>query len=209
MRRWVRGWTLVAAQRHLQSQLHVFFLKKALLCDPKLPVKRRIHAFYSTCAVAVLRGACEWAFTQSMFHALRIWERPNECWADHMKRTGPIVARQLKKNGHPRLQTSAMRRVRTAAWQIVRCPNDARGRRYWEESATCAAMKSGERPASNCPRRIIGTARSGNAPFLVDQPVGSALSRVSLGMPGFRNSKHAIRGLSGTPRRKSLSTRGM
>ena len=61
--------------------------------------------------------------------------RPNECLADHMKRTGVVVARQLKK-GQPRIKTLAMRRVRIAAWQMVRCPNDAKGRRYWEESAT-------------------------------------------------------------------------
>ena len=119
------------------------YAKKAFFCDPKLPVKRRIHAFYSTCAAAVLHGAGEWTYTQSMFQALRIWElgklrrvlslrrRPIECWADHMKRTGPIVARQLKKHGQPRLQTLAMRRVR-----MVCCPDDAKGRRYWEESAT-------------------------------------------------------------------------
>ena len=62
--------------------------------------------------------------------------RPDECWADHMKRTGPIVARQLKKHDQPRLQTLAMRRVRTAAWQLVRSPNDAKVRRYRKESAT-------------------------------------------------------------------------
>ena len=63
----------------------------------------------STCAAAVLHGAGQWAYTQSMFQALRIWElgklrrvlwlrrRPNECWAYQMKRTVPMVARQLKK----------------------------------------------------------------------------------------------------------------
>ena len=73
-----------------------------------------------------------------MFQALRIWElgklrrvlslrrRPDECWAD-MKRTGPTVARQLKKHGQPRLQTLAMRRVRIDTWQMVRCPDDAKG----------------------------------------------------------------------------------
>ena len=83
-----------------------------------------------------------------MFQALRIWElgtlrrvlclrrRPNECWADHMKRTGVIVARQLKKHNQPRVQSLAMRRVRIAAWQMVSCPSDAKGRRYWEESVT-------------------------------------------------------------------------
>ena len=29
-----------------------------------------------------------------------------------------------------------MRRVRIAAWQMVSCPGDAKGRRYWEESVT-------------------------------------------------------------------------
>ena len=53
-----------------------------------------------------------------------------------MKRTGVIVARQLKKHNQPRVQTLAMRRVRIAAWQMVSCPNDAKGRRYWEESVT-------------------------------------------------------------------------
>ena len=83
-----------------------------------------------------------------MFQALRIWElgklrrvlclrrRPHECWVDYVKRTGVIVARQLKKHNQPRVQTLAMRRVRIAAWQMVSCPSDAKGRRYWEESVT-------------------------------------------------------------------------
>ena len=91
--------------------------------------------FYSTCAAAVLHGAGEWACTQSMFQALRIWELgPNECWADHMKRIGSIVARQLKKHGQPRSQTLAMRCMRIAAWHMVCCPDDAKGRSYSEES---------------------------------------------------------------------------
>ena len=71
----------------------MFYAKKALLCDPKLQVKRRTHTFHSTCAAAVLHGAGEWAYTQSMFRALRVWElgklrrcacagRPNESWTD-------------------------------------------------------------------------------------------------------------------------------
>ena len=70
------------------------------------------------------------AYTQSMFQALRIWalgklrrvlclrRRPNECWADYMKRTGVIVVRQRKKHNQPRVQILAMRRVRIAAWQM-------------------------------------------------------------------------------------------
>ena len=118
----------------LQSKLH--------------PVKRRIDAFYSSCVPAALHGAGEWAYTQSMFQALRIWElgklrralclrrKPNESWVDYMKRTGVIVARQLKKQNQPRVHTLAMRRVRIAAWQMASCPSDAKGHRYWEESVT-------------------------------------------------------------------------
>ena len=51
-----------------------------------------------------------------------------------MKRTGPIVARQLKKHGQLRVQTLAMRRVQPAAWHMIRFPGDAKGRRYWAES---------------------------------------------------------------------------
>ena len=45
-------------------------------------------------------------------------------------------SRQLKKHNQQRVQTLAMRRVRIAAWQMVSCPSDAKGRRYWEESVT-------------------------------------------------------------------------
>ena len=94
----------------------MFYAKEALLCDPKLPVTWRIHAFYSTCAAAVLRT---WELGK-LRRVLCLRKRPTECWADHMKRTGPIVARQLKR-GLSRLQTLAMRRVRITAWQMVRC----------------------------------------------------------------------------------------
>ena len=52
----------------------MFYARKALFCDPKLPVKSRIDASYSTCVPAALQGAGEWAYTQSMFQALRICE---------------------------------------------------------------------------------------------------------------------------------------
>ena len=138
-----------ASMWHRTSKANsMFYAKKALFCDPKLPVKKRFDAFYSTCVPAALHGAGEWAYTQSMFQALRIWEldklrrvlclrrRPNEGWVDYMKRTGVIAARQLKKHAQQRVQTLAMRRVRIAAWQMVSCPSDAKGRRYWEESVT-------------------------------------------------------------------------
>ena len=48
----------------------MFYAKKALFCDPKLPVKKRIDAFYSTCVSAVLHGAGEWAYTHSLCSGL-------------------------------------------------------------------------------------------------------------------------------------------
>ena len=125
-----RGCSEASMWHRISKANSMFHAKKALFCDPKLPVKRRLH------------GAGEWAYTQSMFQALHIWElgklrsvlclrrRPNECWVHYMKRTGVIVARQLKKHNQPRVQTLAMRRVRIAAWQMVSCPSDAKGRRY-------------------------------------------------------------------------------
>ena len=84
-----------ASLRHRLAKANsLFYGKKLLICDPKIPTKRRIHAFYSTCVAAALHGAGEWAYTQSMFQALRIWElsklrrvfclrrRPNESWVD-------------------------------------------------------------------------------------------------------------------------------
>ena len=91
------------------------------------------------------------------FQALRIWElgklrrvlclrrRPYECWVDCMKRTGVIAARQLRKHNQPRVQTLAVRRVRTAAWQMVSCPTDAKGDRCWEESVHAALRRIMER----------------------------------------------------------------
>ena len=40
-----------------------------------------------------------------------------------MKRTGVIVARQLKKHNQPRVQTLALTSVRIAPWQMVSCPD--------------------------------------------------------------------------------------
>ena len=143
----------------------MFYAKKALFCDPKMQVKRSIDAFYSTCVPVAIHGAGGWAYTHSMFQSLRISElgklrrvlclrrKANECWADHKKRTGVIVAWQLKKHNQPRVQTLALRRVRIAAWQMVICPSYAKGRRYWEEFETWRCDES----TSNCPRKTIGT----------------------------------------------------
>ena len=55
---------------------------------------------------------------------------------DYMKRTGLTVAKQLKKHNQLRVQNLAKKRVKIAAWQMASCPNDAKGRRYWEEVVT-------------------------------------------------------------------------
>ena len=122
-----RGCSEASMWHRISKANSMFYAKKALFCDPKLPVRKRIDAVYSTCVPAALHGAGEWAFSQSMFQALRIWElaklrrvlclrrRPNEGWVDYMKRTGVIAARQLKKHNQQRVQTLAMRRVRIAA----------------------------------------------------------------------------------------------
>ena len=91
-----RGCSEASMWHRIPKANSMFYAKKALFCDPKLPVKRRIDAFYSTCVPAALHGAGEWAYIQSMFQALRVCEleklrrvlclrrRPNECWADHV-----------------------------------------------------------------------------------------------------------------------------
>ena len=149
----------------------MFYAKKALFCDPKLPVKKRVDAFYSTCVPAALHGAGEWCYTQSMFQALRIWEmgklrrvlclrrRPNEGWVDYMKRIGVIAARQFNKHGQQRVQTLAMRRVCIAACHMVSCPSDAKGRRYWKESVIWRCDELWRNEYINCPRKTIARKR--------------------------------------------------
>ena len=143
-----RGCSEATMWHRISKANSTFFAKKALFCDTKIPVKKRIDTFYTTCVPKVLHGAGEWAFTKGTFHSMRILEleklrrvlclrrRPNEGWVDYMKRTGLIVARQLKKYNRSRIQNLAMKRVRIAAWQMVSCPNDAMGHRYWEEVVT-------------------------------------------------------------------------
>ena len=105
-----RGCSEASMWHRISKANSMCYAKKALFCGPKLPVRKRIDAFYSMCVPAALHGAGEWACTQSMFQALRIWElgklrrvlclrrrpnegcrRPNECSADHMRRSGVIV----------------------------------------------------------------------------------------------------------------------
>ena len=90
----------------------LFFAKKALLCDPKVPVKRRIHAFYSTCVAAVLHGAGEW-------DTLSLCPRRSAfgSWAK-LRRT--ILGWTTWNELDLCVPTLAMRRVQSAAWPIIR-----------------------------------------------------------------------------------------
>ena len=144
-----RGCSETSMWHRISKGNSLFFAKKAFFCNPKIPVSKRISsAFYPTCVPTVLNGAGEWAFTQGMFQSLRSRElgklrrilclrrRPNEGWVDYMKRTGPNVAKQLKKHNQSRIQNLAMKRVKIAAWQMASCPKDAKGKRYWEDIVT-------------------------------------------------------------------------
>ena len=128
-----RGCSEASLWHRIFQGFSMFYEKKALLCDPKLTVKRRVHAFHSTCA-----------YTQSMFQALRIWElgklrrvlclrrRTNECWADHTKRTASHCCSAVEKAW----STTFTNVGDTTCANCFRCPDDAQGRRYWEESVT-------------------------------------------------------------------------
>ena len=55
----VRGCSEAGPWHRIAKANSLFTAKKRLLCDPKIPVKRRIHAFLSTCVAAALHGAGE------------------------------------------------------------------------------------------------------------------------------------------------------
>ena len=55
-----RGCSEASMWYRISKANSMFYAKKALFCDPKLPVKRRVDAFYSTCVPAALHGAGEW-----------------------------------------------------------------------------------------------------------------------------------------------------
>ena len=95
-----RGCSETSMWHRISKANSMLFAKKTLFCDPRIPVKKRIDAFYPSCVPTFLHGAGEWAFTKGMFHSLRTWElgklrlilclrrRPNEGWVDYMKRIG-------------------------------------------------------------------------------------------------------------------------
>ena len=52
-----RGCSEATMWHRISKANSMFYAKKALFCNPKLPVKRRIDAFYSTCVPVLLDGA--------------------------------------------------------------------------------------------------------------------------------------------------------
>ena len=95
-----------------------------------------------------------------------------------------IAARQLKKHGQQRVQTLVMRRVRIAAWQMVSCPNDAKGRRYWEESVT---WRCDELWRDEYIKLSKEDCRNSTQWKRLDRVIGNALLRVSWVTPGYRS----------------------
>ena len=93
-----------------------------------------------------------------------------------MKRMGPMIARQLQKHDQPHVQSLAMTRVQVAAWQMTHSPDDAKGRRCWEESvrwrcddewkeASVELMKSDPRTTTKWKRPVPGRAAHWERPF--------------------------------------------
>ena len=61
---------------------------------------------------------------------------------DHMRagwlheKNGAQCGKAAEKHNQLRIQNLAMKRVKIAASQMASCPNDTKGRRYWEEVVT-------------------------------------------------------------------------
>ena len=154
--------------------------------------RRAYRLLFTVLANGLIHSLC--------FQALRIWElgklrrvlclrrRPNEGWVDYMKRTGVIAVRQLKKHGQQRVQTLAMRRVLIAAWQMVSCPDDAKGRRYWEESVTWRCDELWRDEYIKLSKEDYRNSTQWKRP-LPGRPelLGTAFLRVSWVTPGYRS----------------------
>ena len=93
-RHWERGWTIEAARRlacgiRISKTNSMFHAKKALFCDPKLPVKRRIDAFYSTCSMVLVNGP---ARSQCSGHcAFGNWEASSSLCLRRRPNAGPTT----------------------------------------------------------------------------------------------------------------------
>ena len=113
-----------------------------------------------------------------------------------MKRTGVFVSRQLKKHNQPRVQTLAVKRVRIAPWQMVSCPSDAKGRRYWEESVTWRCDELWRDKYIKLSKEDYRNSTQWKRLSQADLITGSVLSRISWVTHGHRSWGLATRGLS-------------
>ena len=120
----------------------------------------------------------------------------NETWVDHMRRTGPVVVRQVKKPGQPRVQTldATCSAGRLEDGTLF---DDVRERRYWEESVNWRCddewrksyiklTRDDPRKSTKWKRRLPGRATYWERPF----------TRL-LVMRGFRKSRPGARGQCG------------
>ena len=104
-----RGCSETSMWHRISKGNSLFLAKKALFCDLKILVSKRISAFNATCVPTVLHGSGEWACTQCMFQSLRPWElgklrrilclrrRPNEGSVDYMKRNGAYCGKAAEE----------------------------------------------------------------------------------------------------------------
>ena len=115
-RRWARGWILVVVQRlavgtdslkatsgSLQRKLCCViprFLWRGVIISS---TRRVLLWWFMELVSGRTCNPCFKRCASGGFLCLR--RRTNETWVDHMTRTGPAVAQQLKKHGQPRVQT--------------------------------------------------------------------------------------------------------
>ena len=109
------------------------------------------------------------------------------------------VAKQLKKYNQTRIQSLAMKRVKTAAWHMATCPNDAKGRRYWKDVVIWRCDECWKEVYATLTKEDYHNERSGKDLILDDVLIGKCPSHASSVMLGFRNLKDAKHGQSGSP----------
>ena len=103
-----------------------------------------------------------------------------------MKRTGLNVAKQLKKHNQLRIQNLALKRVKIAAWQMASCPNDAKGRRYWEEVVTWRCDKHWKEASVELSKEDYSNSMQWKDPTLDDVRSGKCLLLAFSVTIGFR-----------------------
>ena len=206
-RRWARGLILVVVQRlpagteslkatssSLQRKL-CFVIPRFLWRGVIMPSTGRVLRWFMELANGRTRSPCFKRCASGVFLCLR--RRTNETWVDHTTRTGPDVARPLKKHGQPRVQTLDAT-CSAVCLEAGTPPDDARERSYWEESVNWRCddewrrsyiklTRDDPRNSTKWKRRLPGRATFSERPF----------TRL-LVMPGFRKSRPAVRGQSGT-----------